>query len=118
MTDGLSACNIVVTDNADCYNFYHDADGKALQQFGSALIGREVAKVCPADYDPGNQLNGIMAQYTKNEEFKQKPIQGGHFIIAVKRNGRFGLYVSGFMTAGGRTSVVSRSGSSCVVTLP
>jgi hypothetical protein len=118
VTDGLSGCDIIVTDHAGAYNFYHDADGKALQAYGSALIGREVVRIGPAAYDPGDQLHNTLAQFTQKAELRKSPIQGGHFIVAVKHDGHFGLYVSGYRTAGGHIAVVTRNGAACRAILP
>lgn len=109
MTGGVNGCTLVVTEFGTDWYFYHDGDSKYLKP--ADLTGNEVARVAPNDYDP----NGIGQQAFQNAlaqgaAAKVKPVGDvsyGHFVVSVKKDGRFGMYVTGVMSFNGLTRLPS-----------
>ncbi len=105
LTGGVNGCRLVVTDSGADYYFYHDGDSKYLT--GAMLTGNIVADVRPSHYDPLGIGNKIFEDALLNSIATQTDPSGdvsyGHFVIAVKLNGRFGMYKAGLMSFNGLT---------------
>lgn len=103
LTGGVNGCTIVVTELLGDYFFYHDGDSRHL--YPGLTTGREVARVGPADYDPGDAgSNAFQQRLAALAAARTQPsgdVSYGHFVIAVKHAGQFGLYVTGLMSLNG-----------------
>lgn len=107
MTGGVNGCTIVVTEFQSSYFFYHDGDSKYL--YPGLMTGREVARVEPKHYDPlgwGQKkfMNALQSAAQSNVKVSGD-VSYGHFVVAVKSNGRFGLYATGLMSVNGLTKL-------------
>lgn len=98
MTGGMNGCTIVVVDRLQNYIFYHDADSKHLTP-----MRMTVAKVAPNDYDPLDW--GLKEFKSAMDSADQEDLKGdisyGHFVVAVKHKGQFGMYVTGVISLNG-----------------
>lgn len=113
LTGGLNGCGITVTEDGNSYVFYHDANCRYLTPANTT--GTVVAVAKPRDYDPLDW--GFKSFET---ELLKKPPTGevfyGHCIVAVKNQGKFGLYVTGSMKLSGRRAQLPLNVSQCIVT--
>lgn len=105
MTGGVNGCTLIVSESAGFYYFYHDGDSCNLP--ASAIVGTQVAKVQPKDYDPlrrGEQMfKDALAEMARAGKKPVGDISYGHFVVAVKKGGKFGFYVTGLMSMNGLT---------------
>lgn len=117
MTGGVNGCTLVVTELLSNYFFYHDGDSRYL--YPGLTTGNEVARVAPKDYDPmgcgQKAFEEALAQASRKGTRPVGDISYGHFVVAVKTNGRFGMYVTGVMSLNGLTKL-PLGASSCVAT--
>lgn len=117
MTGGVNGCTLVVTETGTDWYFYHDGDSKYLKP--SDLTGTEAARVGPNDYDPnGIGQKAFSDALAKGAAAKVKPVGDvsyGHFVVSVKKDGRFGMYVTGVMSFNGLTRLPAGP-SVCVAT--
>ena len=117
MTGGVNGCTLVVTEFLSNYFFYHDGDSKYL--YPGLTTGNEVARVAPKDYDPlgwgQKAFESALQQAARGGKKPVGDISYGHFVIAVKKNGRFGMYVTGVMSLNGLTKLPAGP-YSCIVT--
>lgn len=117
MTGGVNGCTIVVTELLSNYFFYHDGDSSHL--YPGLTTGREVARIAPQDYDPGDAANTAFQQaLARAAASGQRPsgdLSYGHYVIAVKSKARFGLYATGLMSLNGLSRLASGD-SSCLAT--
>ncbi|CDG81568.1 hypothetical protein [Janthinobacterium agaricidamnosum] len=114
MTGGVNGCSIVVSESAGHYNFYHDGDSKHLDR--SMIDGKEVARVKPNDYDPlGWGHMQFINALSKARKMDEGAVDYGHFVVAVKKDGKFGFYSTGVMNLNGR-SRLPLGVSTCIVT--
>ncbi|MBM3508443.1 MAG: hypothetical protein FJX64_12315 [Alphaproteobacteria bacterium] len=117
ITGGVNGCTLVVSEHQTDYYFYHDGDSKYLKP--SMITGNEVARVTPNDYDPnGIGQKAFEAALAKAAGSGVKPVGDvsyGHFIVSVKKNGQFGMYVTGVMSLNGLTRLPGGD-SACVAT--
>ena len=107
LTGGVNGCSIVVSTLQNDYYFYHDGDSKCL--IPGMVKGKEVARVGPDEYDPLNQARDqFSAALGTASGAGVKPagdVSYGHFVLAVKKNGQFGLYSTGVMSLNGFTKL-------------
>ena len=117
LTGGVNGCSIVVSENLNDYCFYHDGDSKYLHPH--MIAGNEVARVRPKDYDPlgwdHNQFQRMLEEGAKKGIQPKGDVSYGHFVVAVKKGGRFGFYVTGLISFNGYTKLPARL-STCIVT--
>lgn len=117
LTGGVNGCTIVVTQLLGHYYFYHDGDSRHL--YPGLTTGTEVARVTPADYDPGDAANRLfqdrLASLAASGTRPAGDLSYGHFVVAVKHKGRFGLYVTGLMSINGVSKLPSDT-SPCLAT--
>ncbi len=111
MTGGVNGCTLVVTDNGGFLHFYHDGDSKNLKP--GMATGTELARITPNDYDPkGFALTMFSDALGNAARTGVKPmgdVSYGHFVVAVKKNGSFGLFGTGVMSLNGLTRIPSPS---------
>lgn len=117
MTGGVNGCTIVVTEYLSNYYFYHDGDSKYL--YPGLTTGNEVARVAPKDYDPlgwgEKTFQNALGEAASAGIQPIGDVSYGHFVVAVKKDGRFGIYVTGVMSLNGLTKLPVGL-SSCIVT--
>ena len=107
MTGGVNGCTIVVTEFMSNYYFYHDGDSKYLNP--ALTTGSEVARVTPKDYDPlawgQKKFEEALQEAGRSGTALSGVVSYGHFVVAVKSGGRFGIYVTGAMSLNGLTKL-------------
>ncbi len=117
MTGGVNGCSLVVSEQTTDYYFYHDGDSKYLKD--DMVVGNEIARVAPKDYDPlGWGQKTFESALQKAAQTGVKPVGDvsyGHFVVAVKKDGRFGFYSTGVMSLNGLTKLPIGL-STCIVT--
>ena len=117
MTGGVNGCTMVVTELLSSYYFYHDGDSKYL--YPGMTTGNEVARVSPKDYDPLGWANKIfqskLHEGARAGVVPVGDVSYGHFVVAVKKDGRFGMYSTGVMSFNGLTKLPVGL-SPCIVT--
>lgn len=118
MTGGVNGCTIVVTEQGNNYHFYHDGDSSSIKP--GQVVGNEVARVAPKDYDPfGYAAKRFKDALAEAAEAKIKPVGDvsyAHYVIAVKQGGKFGFYVTGQISLNGLSKLPNGWGTSCIVT--
>jgi hypothetical protein len=117
MTGGVNGCTLVVTELLTSYYFYHDGDSKYL--YPGLTTGNEIARVAPKDYDPlgwGQKMfASALGEAARAGVQPQGDTSYGHFVVAVKKEGRFGFYSTGVMSLNGLTKLPIGL-SPCIVT--
>ena len=107
MTGGVNGCTLVATKSDGYFYFYHDGGSKYLQP--ADLVGTQVAKVQPKDYDPlewgQKKFTDALAEAALKGVRPMGDISYGHFVIAVKKGGRYGFYATGLMSLNGLTKL-------------
>jgi len=107
MTGGVNGCTLVVSETLGHYYFYHDGDSKYLT--AGQVVGNEIARVEPKDYDKFEMGNKLFRATLADTIQAGKEINGdlsyGHFVIAVRKGGKFGFYVTGVMSINGLTAL-------------
>lgn len=114
MTGGLNGCTLVVSQEGNHYNFYHDADSKYLTPAG--IAGVEIARVRPADYDPLDWGHKAFTRKFLAVPGHQGDTSYGHCVMAVRKDGKFGFYVTGSMIINGERTRLPLGLSQCLVT--
>lgn len=113
MTGGLNGCGITVSEEGNSYIFYHDANCQYLTPANTR--GKVVATAKPRDYDPLDW--GFKAfQHALLQKEPSGEVFYGHCIVAVKKEGKFGLYVTGSMKLSGKRTQLPLNVSQCIVT--
>ena len=109
MTGGVNGCTIVVSENGANYYFYHDGDSRYLT--APMINGNVVATVRPKDYDPcdfgRSAFTGKLQASAQSGVQPMGDVSYGHFVVAVKKDNRFGLYMSGMISLNGLTRLPS-----------
>jgi hypothetical protein len=117
MTGGVNGCTLVVTEFMSDYYFYHDGDSSHL--YRGLTTGREVARVAPRDYDPFDRgRKAFESELSTAASRGVRPagdVSYGHFVLAIKNNGRFGMYATGLTSLNG-LSILPPAITPCIVT--
>ena len=117
LTGGVNGCTIVVTEHLSSYFFYHDGDSRYL--YPGMTTGNEIARIEPKDYDPLGWGEKMFTRTIAEAGQRGMAIAGdisyGHFVVAVKKEGRFGMYATGVMSFNGLTKLPVGL-STCIVT--
>lgn len=107
MTGGLNGCTLVITENGGNLNFYHDGDSKYLKP--GMAVGTEKARITPDMYDPSGFAITMFSNALRDAALAGVKPEGdvsyGHFVVAVKKNGKFGFYGTGVMSLNGLTRI-------------
>jgi hypothetical protein len=118
MTGGVNGCTIIVTEQGTNYNFYHDGDSSSIKP--GQVVGTEVARVAPKDYDPfgfaARTFQNALADAAKAGVKPVGDVSYGHFVVTVKQGGRFGMFVTGVISLNGLSKIPNGWGTSLIVT--
>lgn len=118
MTGGVNGCTIIVTEQGTNYHFYHDGDSNSIKP--GQVVGTEVARVAPKDYDPfdtaSKKFSSMLEEAAHNGVTPKGDTSYAHYVIAVKSGGKFGFYVTGQISFNGLTKLPNGWGTSCIVT--
>jgi hypothetical protein len=118
MTGGVNGCTIIVTSQGTNYHFYHDGDSCSTKP--GQVVGTEVARVAPKDYDPCGMAAKKFASMLEEAAHKGVTPKGdtsyAYYVIAVKSGAKFGIYVTGLISFNGLTKMPNGWGTSCIVT--
>lgn len=117
LTGGLNGCTIVASEFGNNYHFYHDGDSKYLKD--TDITGNELARVEPKDYDPlgwgQKQFENALQEASEAGIAPKGDVSYAHYVVAVKRQGRFGFYATGLMSLNGLTKLPFAH-TTCIVT--
>jgi len=118
MTGGVNGCTIIVTEQGTNYHFYHDGDSSSIKP--GQVVGNEVARVAPKDYDPfgfaAKKFSDALQEAAQAGVKPKGDVSYAHYVIAVKQGGRFGFYVTGQISLNGLSKLPNGWGTSCIVT--
>ena len=116
ITGGVNGCTLVVSELGTNYYFYHDGDSKHLKP--GTVIGNQIAKVAPKDYDPFDFGQKAFIDAITQAKLSGKSLDGdvsyGYFVVAVKNAGRFAFYSTGVLSVGGLKKLPVPWGTSCI----
>jgi hypothetical protein len=98
VTGGMNGCALHVYRHAGGFRFIHDSNGSSLAANSPDIVGKRVAHVVYNDYD--RMSLGQLASIAKNSLSTPSSSVGGYFenyIITVKHDGRWKVFVSGLI---------------------
>ena len=105
MTGGVNGCSLIVSDDHNDYVFYHDGDSKYLPVGSNKIVGNEIVRIVPADYDPNDYTQTVFTSYLQSYKKAKLPmpsgdISYGNFVLFVKVNGQFDACATAVLSLG------------------
>jgi hypothetical protein len=104
-TGGLNGCSLIVSTKGDDLYFYHDGDSKYLPVGSGSIVGNEIVRIRPNDYDAGDVVHksfvATLSSYSaRGLAMPSGDVSYGIFILWIKIKGEFIAVSSSVVSVG------------------